>query len=130
MQASRSRRGHALLVAGLVATNGCSAIFVRPARSPQGDVAPSCTESRAAADRPTPAVAVAALTLGAGALVRRSAAAPTVQRISDRVWRFVRRESWLLGTATSAVYGFQETGRCREAMSAFQSGKATPPFDP
>jgi hypothetical protein len=27
----------------------------------------------------------------------------------------------LLGTATSAVYGLQETGRCREAMSAFQS---------
>jgi len=27
----------------------------------------------------------------------------------------------LVGTTTSAIYGFQETGCCREAMSAFQS---------
>jgi hypothetical protein len=33
MQASNSRRGHAFRVAGLVATNGGSTIFVRPARA-------------------------------------------------------------------------------------------------
>ena len=119
VQASRSRRGHALLVAGLVATNGCSAIFVRPARSPQGDQAPRCTESRAAPIADT-AVAVAALTIGAVAIGSALSCSPNcVENLGPGL--AIISAVVLAGTATSAVYGFQETGRCREAMSAWCS---------
>jgi hypothetical protein len=119
MQASSSRRGRGLLVAGLVATNGCSAILVRPVRSPQGDEAPKCTESRAAPIADT-AVALAALTLGVVALGPALSCSPNCAENLGPGLAIVSAIV-LLGTATSAVFGFQETGRCREAMSAFQS---------
>jgi len=119
MQASRSRRGHVLLVAGLIATNGCSAIFVRPVRPPQGDEAPRRTESRGAPIADT-AVAVAALTLGAVALGQALSCSPNCAENLGPGLAIVSALV-LVGTTTSAIYGFQETGRCREAVSAFQS---------
>jgi hypothetical protein len=119
MQSSSSRRGHALLVAGLVATNGCSAIFVRPPRSPQADEAPTCTESRAAPIADT-AVGVAALNFGAFALGQALTCSPNCTENLGPALAIISGVV-LLGTATSAIYGFQDTGRCREAMSAWCS---------
>ena len=89
---------------------------------------PSCTESRAAPIADT-AVAVAALTLGAIALGPAISCSPNCsENLGPGL--AILSAIVLLGTATSAVYGFQETGRCREAMSAFQfreSGAALRP---
>ena len=104
-------------MAGLIATNGCSAIFVRPVRPPQADEAPRCTESRAAPIADT-AVAVAALTLGAVALGPALSCSPNCAENLGPGLAIVSALV-LVGTTTSAIYGFQETGRCREAVSAF-----------
>ena len=99
--------------------NGCSAIFVRPARAPQADEAPRCTESRVAPIADT-AVGAAALTFGAVALGQALSCSPNCAENLGPALAIISGVV-LLGTATSAIYGFQETGRCREAMSAWCS---------
>jgi hypothetical protein len=83
----------------------CSAIFVRPARSPQGNEAPRCTESRAAPIADT-AVGAAALTFGAVALGQALSCSPNCAENLGPALAIISGVV-LLGTATSAIYGFQ-----------------------
>ena len=117
--ATRNVRLGAFVAACALATQGCSAIFVRPPTSPATGGPPRCTESRAApiADTVVAGVAAAFLVPSLQAALTCSPncaenAGPGLSVLSGAV---------LLGTAASAIYGFHQTSRCTEARTSWCS---------
>ena len=118
----------ALLCATLLASEGCSALFVQGAPRPGTVEAPECTSSVAAP------VADSLVALGAGAL-GLAALGATIEchrqgDCAENLGPGLLGLSALVfaGTMTSAVYGFHQTGRCRQATTSWCSSHDCGPF--
>jgi len=111
----RSLRSGALAVACALLAQGCSVPFVRPLRSQETTEAPRCTESAVAPLLDT-LVASVALTFFAPALGialsnnDKEGAGRGIATFSALV---------LVPTAASAIYGFHQISRCREATTSW-----------
>ena len=107
-------RSGALAAACALLAQGCSLIFVRPLRSQETTEAPRCTESAVAPLLDT-LVASVALTFFAPALGialsnnDKEGAGRGIATFSALV---------LVPTAASAIYGFHQISRCREATTS------------
>ena len=108
-------RSGALAAAFGLLAQGCSLIFVRPLRSQETTEAPRCTESAAAPLLDT-LVASVALTIGASAL--GVALSHNDKEGAGRGFATLSALVLVL-TAASAIYGFHQISRCREATTSW-----------
>jgi hypothetical protein len=126
----RTLRARAFASALLLACEACSGIFVRAAPRQETGSFPECTASRAAPIADT-VVAGAATVLGITALGATidcsrtgdcgESAGPAVLVLTGLV---------LAGAGMSALYGFYQTNRCRDARTTWCESHDCGPFIP
>jgi hypothetical protein len=113
------------LAAALLGTAGCSALFLHGAPSGGGrevgigvpPVSPSCTQSRLAPVADS-LLAAAAATFGAAALQAALTCSPNCAENAGPGLAVISG-GVVIGATLSAIHGFNETSRCRDAWSAW-----------
>lgn len=118
----------ALLSAIPAANGGCSAIFVQRAPGQAAAELPQCSSSLAAPIADS-VVAVAAATLGAtalGATVECNRRSNCAENLGPAF--LVLGGAVFAGATASAIYGFHQTGRCRQATVKWCSSHDCGPF--